>query len=309
VDGLRAGSGRTVTPIAVAIVGAGPMGRLHARTVAASARRDGDCTLAAIVDRHAPRADRLAREHDVVAVDDTARLPAVGAAIVAVQTASHLEVAGRLLAAGLDVLVEKPLAASAAEGARLVRQAERAGRILQVGHVEWYNPAWRAALAEAGEPRRIEVHRMQPRSERGLDIDVVQDLMLHDLDWVIRAVGRDVVAIEAHGEGERPGDLDRAWAELRFHGGCVATLAASRVAPVRERRLAIAGSRSSAQADLDRVAGGGPGSAALDPLGLQWRAFVEAVRSRKPPENDGRTGIAALEWVERVRAAIRDAGA
>jgi predicted dehydrogenase len=294
-----------VTRLRVAVVGAGPMGRLHARTVSRSASRDGDCVLAAIVDRHPARADQLAREHHVAALDDLRHLRDVDAAIVAVPTAAHVETALALAESGLDLLVEKPLARHAAEGMRLVLRAEALGRILQVGHVEWYNPRWRQALAQAGVPRRIRVRRLNPISERGLDIDVVQDLMLHDLDWVTRSLGGEVDSLEATGRGRSAGALDEAEARLHFRSGCLVELIASRVHPGRERWLEIEGSAGTLSLDL--LAPEEPGEGAcdgLDPLGLQWRAFVEAVATRKSPVNDGRAGVAALGWVERVRAVI-----
>lgn len=285
------------------------MGRLHARTVSRSAARDGDCVLAAIVDRHPARADQLAREHQVAALDDLRRLCDVDVAIVAVPTAAHVETALALAESGLDLLVEKPLARHAAEGMRLVLRAEALGRILQVGHVEWYNPRWREALARAGTPRRIRVRRLHPVSERGLDIDVVQDLMLHDLDWVTRSLGGEVDSLEATGRGRSAGALDEAEARLRFRSGCLVELSVSRIHPIRDRGLEIEGSAGTLCVDL--LAPDEPGEGAcggLDPLGLQWRAFVEAVVTRKPPANDGRAGVAALDWVERVRAAIGEPG-
>ncbi len=299
-----------MTRLRVAVIGAGPMGRLHARTIAASAVRDGDCELAAIVDRHAARAEQLASEFGTRACDALRSLDGIGAAVVAVPTAAHVETGLALLEAGLDLLVEKPLACDAGEGLRLVRRAETLGRILQVGHVEWYNPRWRAALAQAGVPRRIRVRRLHPASERGLDIDVVQDLMLHDLDWSSRALGDAIESLEATGEGRSGGDLDRASARLRFQSGCVAELEASRIHDVRERWIEIEGSAGTVRVDLLLESpAGGAGSesdaSALDPLGRQWRAFVRAARTREAPENDGRVGVEALRLVERVRAAIR----
>lgn len=291
----------------VAVIGAGPMGRLHARTVSQSAARDGDCVLAAIVDRHVARAAQLARAHRVAALDDLRRLCDVDAAIVAVPTAAHVDTALALAESGFDLLVEKPLARSAAEGMRLVERAEALGRILQVGHVEWYNPSWRTALARVGSPRRIRIRRLHPVSERGLDIDVVQDLMLHDLDWVTRTFGGDAELLEARGSARAGRDLDEAEVRLRLRSGCVAELRASRVHATRERWLEIEGSEGTAAVDLQAASvPENEASDELDPLGLQWRAFVAAVATREPPANDGRVGVAALAWVERVRAAIRD---
>lgn len=298
-----------MTRLRVAVVGAGPMGRLHARTVARSAARDGDCMLAAIVDRHHARAASLAAEFGGEAVDGLDRLRDVDAAIVAVPTAAHVDTALRLLEAGLDLLVEKPLALDVAHGEPLVARAEALERILQVGHVEWYNPLWRDALERAGRPSRICVERLQPASERGLDVDVVQDLMLHDLDWVTRSVAEEVVAFEARGAARAGGALDVARVELRFRSGCVASLRASRVHATRRRALEIEGSRGRVEVDLLVGSPAKSDPARPDPLAIQWRRFVDAVSKRERPENDGRVGLAALRWVERVRASIRASGA
>lgn len=298
-----------MTRLRVVVVGAGPMGRLHARTVARSAERDGDCALAQIVDRHLARAAALAAEFGGEAVDDLSRLREVDAAIVAVPTAAHVETALAVVEAGRDVLVEKPLALDVARGEALVARAEALGRILQVGHVEWYNPRWRAALARAGVPRRIRVERMQPASERGLDVDVVQDLMLHDLDWVIRAVGDEVVGFAARGAAGPSSALDVASVELRFRSGCVASLHASRIHDRRVRRLELEGSREKVEVDLLAPSPADGAGHELDPLAIQWRRFVEAVAKRERPENDGRVGLAALRFVERIRADIRAVGA
>lgn len=296
-----------MTRLRVAVIGAGPMGRLHARAVSRSAARDGDCELAVIVDRHAARAAELAGAHHVAALHDLRRLRDVDAAIVAVPTAAHVETALALAESGLDLLVEKPLARDAAEGMRLVERVAALGLILQVGHVEWYNPRWREAIARVGAPRRIRVRRLHPPSERGRDIDVVQDLMLHDLDWLTRTLGSEVEALEATGRDTSGGGLDEAEVRLRFRSGCVADLCASRVHASRDRRLEIEGSAGTATVDLHApTEAESDANGELDPLGLQWRAFVDAVTTRKPPASDGHVGVAALGWVERVRAAIRE---
>lgn len=296
-------------PVAVAVIGAGPMGRLHARIAARTAALASELRLVAIVDRHAARAATLARELGVASCDEPGRLGALGieAVVVAVPTAAHVETGLAVLDQGLDLLVEKPLAIDARDATRLIERADAAARILQVGHVEWYNLLWRRALDRAGRPRRISVVRLQPRSERGLDVDVVQDLMLHDLDWVIRAVGEEVEDFTARGERGPSGALDEAEVRLRFRSGCEAGIRASRVHASRERWLEVEGDRGSVATSL--LAGhaerAGGRDDELDPLALQWRAFARAVRSRKPPENDGRVGLAALAWVERVRERIR----
>lgn len=304
------------------------MGRLHARTLARLGADGCESRLVGIVDHHPDRAAFLARElGGEIATKEIATagidipwealLERVDpdAAIVAVPTAAHAELAGALLARGLDVLVEKPLAADVSEGERLVELAQRHRRILQVGHVEWYNEAWREGAGRVGRLRRIEVERTSPVGERGLDIDVVQDLMLHDLDWITRWVGEEIVGLTAY-DPRRTGDrLDAVEAQLHFRSGVRARLRASRLGPARRRSAHFEGTAGTATADLiartveasgaEGGAGGEDVRAALgpDPLEAQWRDFVAAVRSREPPINDGAVGLAALRLVARVQEA------
>lgn len=299
----------------VGVVGAGVMGGLHARTIARGQNEGAPARLVAVVDRHRARAELVAAPLGALASDDlAAMLPTLDALVVAVPTREHAAVASLGLEAGLDLLIEKPLAPGVEAGRALVERARAVGRILQVGHVEWYNSAWREAAQRAGRPERIEVERLSPPIERGLDIDVVQDYMLHDLDWVTRWVGEDVVEIEATGRRVRNPGLDEAEALLRFRSGCTARLRASRVHSERRRWLRVDGSAGQASADLLLPAADGQGAspraqrADPDPLARQWAAFLDAVQSRKPPENDGHVGIAALELVERVRSAIAAGG-
>ncbi len=289
-------------PVRVCIVGAGHMGQLHAQKIARVVAVGDPSEITAIVDHHAIRAGKVAQTSGgVVMADLDAAFASADVAVIAVPTASHGVVAERALDAGLDVLVEKPMASEVGEAESLIAHASAQGRILQVGHVEWYNSAWRAAAARAGIPRRIEVDRMTPSNARGLDLDVVQDLMLHDLDWVTRFVGEEVVGMSAEGACVESPRLDVAAVQLEFASGCIATLRASRVHSGRRRRVRIVGDESTQTADLLQPAG-------PDPLEQQWAAFLSAVRTRAVPENSGEVGLAALRWVERVRAEIASAG-
>jgi predicted dehydrogenase len=187
-----------------------------------------------------------------------------------------------------------------------------ADRILQVGHVEWYNPGWRQAVSRAGKIGRIEVDRLQPSSTRSRDIDVVQDLMLHDLDWTMRLLGGAVSDLEAWGRCVDADQLDEAEARIRLESGCVVCLRASRVHRVRRREVRIHGSAGLLIADLesgrvesaDGVALSATSREGRDSLESQWLDFLEAIRSRKAPVNDGRVGVDALRWIDRVREAI-----
>ncbi len=294
----------------IGIVGAGPMGRLHARTVARSAERKKGCVLTVVVDHHDGRADAVAREFGTRASSNLeAVLPDLDAVIVCVPTSAHFAITKFVLERGLDVLVEKPLAGSAADGIRLGSLARQRGCILQVGHVEWYNQGWRDAARRAGQPQSIDVERLNPASDRGLDIDVVQDFMLHDLDWVTRLLGEEVVDLEASGRCVLNDKLDEAEARLLFRSGCRVTLRASRVFSERRRRVRIEGRDGVATADLltqtaafassNRVSG-------LDPLEAQWLDFLESLRSRNAPKTDAAVGVAALEIVDRVRQSIAE---
>lgn len=308
-----------MSALRVAVVGAGEMGRRHARTVAAEARRGAPCVLVGIADHHPGRAAALSRELGGRGCERPEEIVEdVDAMIVAVPTSDHFELSCELLGHGLDLLVEKPLVESVAEGEDLVTRARCEGRILQVGHVEWYNPAWREAARRAGTIHRIEVERLSPPTTRACDIDVVQDLMLHDLDWVTRLVGEAIVGLEAHGRPGAGGRLEEVEATLRFQSGCSARLRASRIASQRLRQARIEGSEARVVADLltqsVRLDGeeaseveapieeqGGDRS---DPLSLQWRDFVEAVASRKPPPASGEVGLAALRLVDRVQRCV-----
>ena len=297
--------------IRVGIVGAGPMGRLHARTVTRFAEQEKSCALTVIVDRHAGRAKAVAKEFGARASGDLESvLSDLDAVIVCVPTSTHFSVTRFLLERDLDVLVEKPLAGSIAEGMRLGILARERGCILQVGHVEWYNQGWRDAAKFAGKPRSIEVERLNPPSERGLELDVVQDFMLHDLDWVTRFLGEEIVELEASGRCVMNDKLDEAEAILRFRGGCRVRLRASRVHSERRRRVWIEGNGGTATADLLTREAKGAGSASgpgPDPLETQWADFLESLRSRKDPKTDAAVGVAALEIVDRVRESIAKA--
>lgn len=294
--------------IRIGIVGAGPMGRLHARTVRRLAENDEDCVLSVIVDHHAGRAESLAKEFEARASNELeAAVSELDVAVICVPTAAHFAIAKELLERDVDLLVEKPFTSSIDEGSQLGSLARERRRVLQVGHVEWYNQGWREAARRAGSPRSIRVERLNPPSDRGLDLDVVQDLMLHDLDWVSRLLDEEIIEIKAHGRAVLNQRLDEAEATLRFRTGCLVTLRASRVHSTRRRRVRIEGQEGVATADLITRSVSGPGwetGPGRDPLEAQWADFLESVRTRKLPQTDAGVGVAALKLVDRVRDAI-----
>ena len=243
--------------IRVGIVGAGPMGRLHGANVERSAAAGGPGRLTCVFDRHAGRAEALAGHSAARVAEQAAGLfDQVDVVIVATPTRSHFEIVGAALDRGCDVLVEKPMAASPEEAQRLVEAADAASRMLQVGQLEWYNPAWRAAAEQTGEPTRIEVERMQPPGPRGRDIDVIDDLMLHDLDWTTRLIGASPSRIEASARCVEGTRFDEARAELSFPSGQRVSLRASRVDIARRREARLTGPGGKARVQLDALPGG-----------------------------------------------------
>jgi len=310
-------------PLRVAVIGVGYMGRFHAEKVAELARVDGSVELAAVADRHLDRARTVGDAHGVLATTELKEaLAAAEAAIVAVPTAAHAELVAHALEAGLDVLVEKPIATTLAEAEQLVALAEMRGRVLQVGHLEWFNAAMRTVAARAARPRFFEGHRLGPFPQRSLDIDVVLDLMIHDVDIVQRLVGAEPLRVEALGVPVLTGRADIANARLVFASGCVANLTASRVSqhPMRKLRFfqpdgyfsidflessATIGQRGAPDArgerkvtfetlQLDRE----------DALANQLLAFVQGVRERRPLAGGGDQGLAALRTALRIVAAM-----
>lgn len=301
-------------------MGVGHLGRYHAEKYAAL---DG-VELVAVVDRDPARARAVADALGVPAFDDHRALAGrVDCASVAVPTGAHAEVGRDLLAAGIDVLIEKPLASTAAEGAALVDAARAGGRILQVGHLERFNPALRAAQAVIAEPRFLECHRLAPFVDRGTDVDVIRDLMIHDLDVIQSFIPSEVESVEAVGVPVLTPRVDIANARLRFANGCIANVTASRVSLKRERILRLFQPDAYVAIDYDqrkvrivrRVPGATPGALPNivadehdagegDPLRDEIAAFVDAVRTRTTPIVSGREGLRALELAERIAASI-----
>lgn len=235
------------SPVRVAVIGCGKLGTYHARLY----RGMAEANLVALVDIEATRAHALGNELGVPTTTDLgAVLSQVDAVSIAAPTEAHFEIAARCLEAGAHVLVEKPLTRTTEEGAELVRRARAAGRILAVGHVERFNPAFRAVRVEIGRPRFIESHRLAPFVPRSLDIDVVQDLMIHDLDLVLSLVPAAIESLDAVGVPVLTPGADIANARLRFADGTVANLTASRVSRERVRKIRFFGPQHYHSLDL-----------------------------------------------------------
>ena len=227
-------------PINVAVIGVGAFGRNHAR-VYRQLQQAGSVRLVGAVDSDTARADAAAIEFGCRAFGSVEQMltthSEVQAASVAVPTVLHLQVARTLMEAGIDVLIEKPLAATISEADELIRLASLHKRVAQVGHLERFNPAVRATLPLIKRPMFFEVHRLSVFSPRALDVDVVLDLMIHDLDIVLTFVGSGVKEIRAVGLPILSGKVDIANVRVEFESGCVANFTASRVSTERVRKL------------------------------------------------------------------------
>ena len=227
-------------PLNVAVIGVGAFGRNHVR-VYQQLQQAGSVRLVGVVDPDTARADAVAREFGCKAFGSVDQMlvthSEVQAASVAVPTVLHLEVARSLMEAGVDVLIEKPLAASLREADELLRVASENQRVAQVGHLERFNPAVRATLPLISRPMFFEVHRLSVFSPRALDVDVVLDLMIHDLDVVLTFVKSEVKEIRAVGLPILSRKVDIANVRIEFASGCVANFTASRVSTERVRKL------------------------------------------------------------------------
>ena len=222
------------SPLRVAVIGVGHLGRHHARILAAL----DNVQLVAVVDRIPERAQEIAAASNTQALTDSRELIGrVDAVTVAVPTELHADIAIPFLESGVSALVEKPMARSLAEADAIVAAAAKSGATLAVGHTERYNPAVSAVLPLVTSPRFIEVHRLGVFPDRSLDIDVVFDLMIHDLDIIIAMVRSEVTSVEAVGVPVLTPRYDIANARLRFASGCIANITASRISRERVRKI------------------------------------------------------------------------
>ena len=302
----------------IAVIGVGHLGQHHARILAAMPEVD----LVAVVDTKPGRAAEIAVKHRTAPLTDASTLVGrIDAVTIATPTVSHVEIALPLVEAGIAVLVEKPLAASLAEADRLVEAAAARGTVLATGHTERFNPAVAAALPLVSSPRFIEVHRLGTFPERSLDIDVIFDLMIHDLDVLLAVVGPDVASVEAVGVNVLTPRVDIANARLRFASGCIANVTASRISRDRVRKARFFQHDSYVSIDYAAkevevyrlvaqdggrpvIQGGRVDVASDEPLRRELADFVEAVRMRRQPAVTGRDGRAALALATRVAELI-----
>ena len=291
------------------------MGRIHARKLTAMR----DVALTCIVDADRAAAQAAAGEHGVPAEEDYRNALADGlqAAVIASTTDSHYPVARELLENGVHVFVEKPVAAHPAEAQKLIDLAARKGLVLQVGHLERFSPPFRKARATIARPLLVEAHRISPFTGRSTDIDVVHDLMVHDIDLVLSLVKDGVRKLTARGAPVLTEKIDVAHARVEFAGGCVATLTASRVSKTKERSFRVVEEGRWLSLDLaagemlacDRSNGGRAKvrtwrAVRSDPVYDELRAFIRAVRDGTEALVSGEDGLRALVLANDITAEI-----
>ncbi len=300
-----------------AVIGAGYLGRFHAEKYAALP----EVELVAVVDIVEARAQELASRYGARAATDFRTLSGeIEMASVVVPTDAHCPIACALLGSGVHVLVEKPMAASLAEADRMIELARQGRLVLQIGHLERFNPALLALRGILGEPLFIESHRIAAFSPRGLEVSVVLDLMIHDIDIILNIVKSPVTAIRPTGLPVLSGEVDIAHARLEFANGCVANVTASRVSrePLRKirvfqrdgyisidylgRRVAVC--RREPGPDGFRITTEEMGFEKQDALLMEIQAFVQAVRDGTAPAVSGEEGRAALRVALAISAAI-----
>lgn len=309
--------------IKAAVVGCGHLGSYHAEKYSALKEVD----LVAVCDLDKAKADKLAKKFSCKAVSDFQKLKELGVDCVSVasDTRTHFAVSSYLLENGIDVLVEKPITATLDEAQTLVDLAKSNSRILQVGHVERFNPAIVKVKDYLANPWFFEVRRIAPFKGRGADVDVVLDLMIHDIDLLLYLVGRPIVQIQAVGIPVLTGSIDIANARIEFEGGVIANISTSRAAFKSERSFRIFQPNSYISLDLEgkkiKLATKGEGNSIFgvpnvdqkeekidvsDALKDQIKSFVSCVINRTAPVVSGQDGLNAIKLVEEIRNAMRN---
>jgi len=306
------------SPFRIGVAGVGAIGKNHARIMGEIARSSGGAIVfSAIFDTDKARAADLAAEHGAVVIEDLAEFAGqVDAATVAVPTIYHREVAGLLLEKGRHVMVEKPITESLAEAQALIELAQANNLILQVGHIERFNPVLRQLEERMDQPRFIEAHRLSPFPNRSIDIGVVLDLMIHDIEIVLHLVKAPLIDVDAVGIPVLTRREDIANARLKFANGCIANLTASRVSPEKLRKIRVFQPDSYLSLDYQEQSGWiyrKDGMSIVreeveiekdEPLKLEIAAFVECARQGKRPMVSGQEGAEALRLALEITAQI-----
>ncbi|HPI94337.1 MAG TPA: Gfo/Idh/MocA family oxidoreductase [Deltaproteobacteria bacterium] len=294
----------------VAVIGVGYLGRFHAQKYAGMA----DVDLAGVVDVDPTRAAEVAREVGTEPYASMEPLAGIDAVSIAVPTSLHAEVAIPLLESGTAVLLEKPIAATTEEAAAIIDAAHRGGTILQIGHLERFNPALLELKDSIRDPMFIEAHRISPFKARGTDVDVVLDIMIHDLDIILALVGSPVASMEAVGVPVLTDAVDIANARLRFETGCIANITASRVSADVMRKIRIFQKDAYISLDfakskadvytLSETRQIGHRHLAIsesDALAGEIRSFIDAVAGGGSVVVDGTAGLNALQMAYAIK--------
>ena len=307
--------------IKAAVIGVGYLGRFHAQKYAQSPR----CRLEAVVDERPEAREQVAAEVGTRALADYRELLGkVQAVSVVTPTPAHFAIARDFLSAGAHVLVEKPITETPREALELIELAARRGRVLQVGHLERFNSAILAAEPYLRAPRFVECHRLAPYKERGTDVNVVLDLMIHDIDLVQTIVGAPVLTIDAVGTPVFSDAIDIANARIRFANGCVVNATASRVSLKTERKMRLFEDDAYLSLDLQQKIltlirkrePATPGALPVsieehsleqgDALKAEIEAFLESIHTGKPPVVSGEDGLVALETAMRITEQVNE---
>ena len=299
--------------VRIGVIGVGFLGKHHARILAAMPGVE----LVGVVDKNLGRVTEIASEYGTRAsIDPRELIGKVDAVTIAAPTELHHEMTLSFLAAGVSVLVEKPMARDVDEAEGMIAAAARAGVVLAVGHTERFNPAVAVAREHLTDPRFIEVHRLGVFPERSLDIDVVLDVMIHDLDVILSLIKSDVASIDAVGVPVLTKRVDIANARVKFKNGCLANLTASRISRDRVRKIRFFQPEAYLSIDygaqkvekftlsrllgIPRIDGGEIPVVREEPLVLELADFVDAVRTKRPPLVDGAQGQRALALAQAI---------
>jgi predicted dehydrogenase len=308
--------------VRTAVIGVGYLGRFHAQKYASLPAAE----LVAVVDSSAGNRDQVAAETGCRAVADYRDiLGEIDAVSIATPTPLHYPIAKQCLERGVHVLVEKPITTTLEEARSLVDTAARAGRVLQVGHLERFNAAILALEGTLGTPRFVESHRLAPFKERGTDVNVVLDLMIHDIDLIQSLVGAPIASIDAVGASVFSAGLDIANARIRYANGCVANTTASRVSMKMERKLRVFQDDAYISIDLQQkvltIVRKPPAGADVpkgqvlieertydqgDALKFEIEAFLRSIREGTPPVVTGEDGLRALETATKITQMVQD---
>jgi predicted dehydrogenase len=311
----------TGKPLRTAVIGVGYLGRFHAQKYAQIA----GAQLVAVVDANADAARRVAAELDVEACTDSEQvLDRVDAISIAVPTPLHFQIGRAALDRGVHVLMEKPIATTVDEAQELVDLARSKGCVLQVGHLERFNPAVVAAADRLKRPLFVESHRLAPFKQRGTDVSVVLDLMIHDIDLIQELVGEPIESIDAVGATVFSGETDIVNARIRFRGGCVANTTASRISLKQERKIRIFQDDAYLSIDMqqkiltvirkkDAAPVESPAQVSIeeesfdqgDALLAEIEAFLRAIREGSEPVVTGEDGLRALKTAMHITRLIQ----